>query len=290
MANLNVTTQILNGKEVSNSIQEKIKHEVAALKTTPGLAVILVGNNPASRVYVSNKKAACARVGIHSIEHHLDDTVSQDELARLIQSLNQDNAVDGILLQLPLPDHLDADALLHTIAPEKDVDGFHPLNVGKLLQGLDTFQSCTPYGVMEILRYYNLPVAGKHVVIIGRSNIVGKPLAAMMLKENATVTICHSRTQNLKEMTLQADILVAAIGKANFVSADMVKKGAVVIDVGINRVEAAETERGSKLVGDVDYAAVSTVASAITPVPGGVGPMTIAMLLNNTLKSHKKRA
>jgi methylenetetrahydrofolate dehydrogenase (NADP+)/methenyltetrahydrofolate cyclohydrolase len=280
---------VLDGKTVSQAIQDKIKLEVETLNGQPGLAVILVGENPASRVYVNNKKKACERVGIRSIEHHLPDDIKQAELAELIEMLNQDDTVDGILLQLPLPGHLDSDALLHTINPAKDVDGFHPENMGKLLQGLDTFQSCTPYGVMEILKYYKINFEGKHVVIIGRSNIVGKPLAAMMLKANATVTVCHSRTTDLPSITRQADILVAAIGKPEFVTKDMLKDGAVVVDVGINRIDAPDSPKGTRLVGDVNYTESCQKASAITPVPGGVGPMTISMLLSNTLTSFKRK-
>ncbi|MBT5856260.1 bifunctional methylenetetrahydrofolate dehydrogenase/methenyltetrahydrofolate cyclohydrolase FolD [bacterium] len=287
-----MTKQLL-GKEVSASIRAELKTEIDTFTgRKPGLAVILVGENPASKVYVGMKKKTCADLGIESFEHILSQDATEDELVALLNGLNADDAVDGILLQLPLPSHMDEDKMLNTISPEKDVDGFHPQNVGKLLQGQRTFKSCTPYGVMEILKFYDIDPAGKHVVILGRSNIVGKPLAAMMVQKesgaNATVTICHSRTQNLESITKQADILVAAIGIPEYVTASMVKEGAVVVDVGINRVDAPETEKGSKLVGDVAYDEVSSVASAITPVPGGVGPMTIAMLMKNTVTAFKE--
>lgn len=281
----------LRGKPVSDAIKARLTTEVAGLPGKVGLAVILVGENPASQAYVGMKEKACAEVGIVSFEHRLPATTSQSELHDLISRLNADNSVHGILLQLPLPGDLDEFALLTHISPSKDVDGFHPVNVGKLLAGLPTLKSCTPYGVVEMLRFYDIDPAGQHVVIVGRSNIVGKPLAAMLVQKedgaNATVTICHSRSKNLKEITQQADILVAAIGQPEFVKADMVRDNAVVIDVGINRVDAPDTERGYKLVGDVDYEAISKKASAITPVPGGVGPMTIAMLLSNTVTAYK---
>jgi methylenetetrahydrofolate dehydrogenase (NADP+)/methenyltetrahydrofolate cyclohydrolase len=278
-------TTLLNGKEVSEAITDQLTKDIAKLSKKPGLAVILVGANPASQLYVGSKKRTCEKIGMTSFEYLLPDTTTEAELITLITTLNHTPDVHGILLQLPLPNGLDSDKMLGLISPDKDVDGFHPMSVGKLLQGLPTFKSCTPFGVMEILRYYGIPVEGKHVVIVGRSNIVGKPLAAMMLAENATVTICHSKTKNLSEITRQADILCAAIGRANFITKDMVKDGAVVIDVGINRIEDKTTEKGYKIVGDVDYAGVSQIASAITPVPGGVGPMTIAMLMKNTLHS-----
>ena len=227
-------------------------------------------------------------MGMASFEYILPATTTEEDLIDVIVDLNQNPDVHGILLQLPLPKGLDSDKMLSLISAEKDVDGFHPISVGKLLQGLPTFKSCTPFGVMEILKYYGISPEGKHVVIIGRSNIVGKPLAAMMLSESATVTICHSKTQNLEEITRQADILCAAIGRPNFVTASMVKPGAVVIDIGINRVTDASTEKGYRIVGDVDYAQVAPIASAITPVPGGVGPMTIAMLMTNTVFSAKQ--
>ncbi|MDA1353533.1 MAG: bifunctional methylenetetrahydrofolate dehydrogenase/methenyltetrahydrofolate cyclohydrolase FolD [bacterium] len=281
----------LQGKPVSDAIKARLTAEVASLPSKVGLAVILVGDNPASQAYVGMKNKACIEVGISSFEHRLPASTSQQELHDLITSLNHDDTVHGILLQLPLPGDLDEFALLTHISPAKDVDGFHPVNVGKLLAGLPTLKSCTPYGVMEMLRFYKIDPAGQHVVIVGRSNIVGKPLAAMLVQKedgaNATVTICHSRSKNLTDITKQADILIAAIGQPEFVTADMVREGAVVIDVGINRVDAPDTEKGYKLVGDVAFDTVSKKASAITPVPGGVGPMTIAMLLSNTVLAYK---
>ncbi len=281
-------TQILNGKEVAESIINRLADDIKSMSVKPGLAVILVGDNPASQVYVSSKKKTCEKMGMASFEYILPATTTEEDLIDVIVDLNQNPDVHGILLQLPLPKGLDSDKMLSLISAEKDVDGFHPISVGKLLQGLPTFKSCTPFGVMEILKYYGISPEGKHVVIIGRSNIVGKPLAAMMLSESATVTICHSKTQNLEEITRQADILCAAIGRPNFVTASMVKPGAVVIDIGINRVTDASTEKGYRIVGDVDYAQVAPIASAITPVPGGVGPMTIAMLMTNTVFSAKQ--
>jgi len=281
-------TQVLNGKEVAESIINRLADEIKTMSVKPGLAVILVGDNPASQVYVSSKKKTCEKMGMASFEYILPATTIEEDLIDVIVDLNQNPDVHGILLQLPLPKGLDSDKMLSLISAEKDVDGFHPISVGKLLQGLPTFKSCTPFGVMEILKYYGISPEGKHVVIIGRSNIVGKPLAAMMLSESATVTICHSKTKNLEEITRQADILCAAIGRPNFVTASMVKPGAVVIDVGINRVTDASTEKGYRIVGDVDYTQVAPIASAITPVPGGVGPMTIAMLMANTVFSAKQ--
>jgi len=282
----------LDGKLVSQHVQDELKTRVRMLNEEndigPGLAVILVGDDPASKVYVSNKQKACERIGIQSFEYVLPATTSQNDIAELIQSLNSDERVHGILLQLPLPKGLDSDALLRLIDPQKDVDGFHPENIGQLLLGLPSLKSCTPYGVMKILEHYDIDTTGKHAVIIGRSNIVGKPLAAMLMQRgaDATVTVCHSRTANMRDITSQADILIAAIGQPEFVTADMVKEGAVVIDVGINRVEDSTKERGFRLVGDVDFNGVEPKASAITPVPGGVGPMTIAMLMTNTVNSY----
>lgn len=286
---------ILDGTKVKKKILDQLKNDIDLLvknhNAKPGLAVILVGNNPASKAYVGMKKKACEAIGIASFEHKLPETISSDELEEVIEQLNQDNKVHGILLQLPLPDHLDSDALLEKIDPRKDVDGFHPINMGKLLQGLPCFKSCTPFGVCELMDYYNIDPSGKHVVIIGRSNIVGKPLATMLMQKakigNATVTVCHSRSKQLKEMCQSADIVIAAIGKAYFVKKDMIKDGAIVIDVGINRVEDTTTEKGYKLVGDVDFDGVRSKASAITPVPGGVGPLTIAMLMTNTVTSFE---
>lgn len=276
---------LIDGKETARAVRGEIRDAVAAFTkesgVIPGLAVVIVGDDPASRVYVRNKHRACEEVGIRSDVHALPADTSEAELLTLVAGLNADPTVNGILVQLPLPKHLDEEKVILAIDPAKDVDAFHPVNVGKIMIGNFTFAPCTPAGVMELLRHYNIPVAGKHCVIIGRSNIVGKPQAMLMLKENATVTVCHSRTVGLADITRTADILVAAVGRPGFVTADMVRDGAVVIDVGINR-----TAEG-KLCGDVDFAAVSEKASYITPVPGGVGPMTITMLLKNTLAASK---
>lgn len=274
--------EIISGKVVSAAKREEIKERVAKLNEQGkqvGLAVIIVGNNSASRVYVNNKKKACAEVGINSFEYALPEETTQDELLDLIARLNNDEKVNGILCQLPLPSHIDEQAVINAIDPSKDVDAFHPFNVGHIMIGDYTFLPCTPAGIMEMLKFYNISVNGKKCVVIGRSNIVGKPMTMLLLKENGTVEICHSRTKNLKEETLSADILVAAVGKAYFVTADMVKEGAVVIDVGMNRNEEG------KLCGDVCYEEVEKKASFITPVPGGVGPMTITMLLENTVRA-----
>ena len=284
-------TQILDGKALAKQVQQDLNAEVKLLATQidrpPGLAVIMVGDNPASAAYVRNKERACARVGIASYGKHLPATVSQAEVSALIAELNADDRVDGILVQLPLPDHLDSVALLNQIHPDKDADGLHPVNLGRLLRGELGLQSCTPAGVMALLAAYDLPIAGKNAVVVGRSILVGKPLALMLLAQNATVTIAHSRSQDLAGITRAADILVAAVGRPNLITSDMVKPGAVVIDVGINRV-MVEAEK-SRLVGDVDYDAVAPVASHITPVPGGIGPMTVAMLLRNTVLSYRDR-
>lgn len=277
--------KLISGKAVSANVKEKVKNEISLLKSEkgiiPGLAVVLVGEDPASRVYVNNKKKACAEVGIYSEEYCLPEQTSQEELMKLINSLNAKKEINGILVQLPLPKHIDEKAVIEAISPEKDVDAFHTINVGKIMLGSYSFLPCTPAGIMELLDSENIEIAGKSCVIIGRSNIVGKPMAMLMLHRDATVTICHSKTQNLKEICSQADILVAAVGRPNFVTADMVKDGAAVIDVGINR-----TAEG-KLCGDVDFSQVEPNASYITPVPGGVGPMTIAMLMKNTLTAAK---
>lgn len=275
----------IDGKEVSAAVREQITKEVSELKAkgvTPGLAVIIVGNDPASRVYVNNKKKGCEQVGMNSFEYAMPEETTTEELIGLIEKLNNDENVHGILCQLPVPAHIDEEKVLNAISPLKDVDAFHPVNCGKVMTGEYKFAPCTPAGMVEMLKYYNIPVAGKHCVIIGRSNIVGKPMAMLMLKNNATVTVCHSRTENLSEITNQADILVAAVGRAKFVTADMVKDGAVVLDVGINRMD------DGKLCGDVDFDAVADKTSFITPVPGGVGPMTITMLLKNTLEAAKQ--
>lgn len=275
----------IDGKEVSAAVREQITNEVSELKAkgiTPGLAVIIVGNDPASRVYVNNKKKGCEQTGMNSFEYALPEATTTQELIDLIEKLNKDEKVHGILCQLPVPKQIDEEKVLNSISPEKDVDAFHPVNCGKVMTGDYRFAPCTPAGMVEMLKYYNIPIGGKHCVIIGRSNIVGKPMAMLMLKNNATVTVCHSRTENLKEITKQADILVAAVGRPKFVTADMVKDGAVVLDVGINRME------DGKLCGDVDFDTVAEKTSFITPVPGGVGPMTITMLLKNTLEAAKR--
>ena len=276
--------EIIDGKKLAKTTRENLRLEVEELKENginPKLAVIMVGNNSASQIYVRNKSRACDEVGIEFEEYLLPATTEQSELLNLIDKLNKQEDINGILLQSPIPDGLDINEAFRKISPEKDVDGFHPVNVGKLVLGQDTFVSCTPYGIMRMFEAYNIDLEGKNAVVIGRSNIVGKPMSHCLLNKNARVTICHSRTKNLAEITKRADILVAAIGKAEFVKADMVKEGAVVIDVGINR-----TEEG-KLKGDVDFENVSKKASYITPVPGGVGPMTIAMLMNNVVKAAK---
>lgn len=278
--------KIMSGKDCSAAVRENIKSEVLKLieerGVTPSLTVIIVGNNPASEVYVRNKHKACSEVGMRSDIIRLSETVTEVELLNTIDKLNADDTVHGILVQLPLPSHINEDAVVNRILPSKDVDAFHPVNIGKVMTGKFSFLPCTPAGVMEMLKFYGISVEGKNCVIIGRSNIVGKPQAMLMLKENATVTICHSKTKNLSELTKKADIIVAAVGRPNFVDAKMVSPGAVVIDVGINRGE------DGKLCGDVDFESVKAVASYITPVPGGVGPMTITMLLKNTLTAAEK--
>lgn len=277
--------QRIDGKEVSLFIKDRIKNETAQLikntGITPGLAVILVGDDSASHVYVRNKKLACEYCGFYSQSFELPKETTEEQLLDLICELNKNDKIDGILVQMPLPAHIDPDTVINAILPEKDVDAFNPENVGKIMLGEYSFLPCTPAGVMELLKYYNIDVSGKECVVIGRSNIVGKPMAMLLLHENATVTICHSRTKRLADVTRRADIIVAAVGKAGFVTADMVKEGAVVIDVGINR------NADGKLCGDVDFEAVEKKASYITPVPGGVGPMTISMLMQNTLTSAK---
>ena len=287
---------IIDGKALAKKMQKAIADEVAHLQKKyaqtkygrpPGLAVLMVGDNPASAAYVKNKETACHKAGIASFGKHFPASVTQTELEQVIDELNADERVDGILIQLPLPENLDAIALLNRLDPAKDADGLHPYNLGKLARGEEGLRSCTPAGVMELLAEAKIDLAGKNAVVIGRSILVGKPVALMLLEANATVTIAHSRTKNLAEITRQADILIAAIGKPEFVTADMVKPDAVVIDVGINRITDAEGK--SRLVGDVDYANVSQVASHITPVPGGVGPMTVTMLLANTVWSYRKK-
>ncbi len=277
---------LIDGKAISAKCKGETAEEIKALtadgRRAPCLAVILVGNDPASQVYVRNKKKACEAVGITSLEYLLDGNESEEKLLELIDFLNKDENVDGILVQMPVPKHIDPDKVIDAISPDKDVDAFHAYNVGKLFTGAPRFQPCTPAGVMRLLKEYNVDVAGKNCVVVGRSNIVGKPMGSLLLGENGTVTICHSRTKDLAAFTKNADILIAAVGRPHMITADMVKEGAVLIDVGINRVE-------DKLLGDIDFDACKDKASYITPVPGGVGPMTIAILMQNTLTSYKMR-
>lgn len=278
-------SRIIDGKAISAAVKARIQSEVSALNErgiTVGLAVIIVGENPASKIYVANKKKACEALGIVSEEYALPECTTEQELLELINTLNNKKSINGILCQLPLPKHLDEKLIINSIALEKDVDAFNPYSVGRIMIGDYDFVPCTPAGIMEMLKYEGIEIAGKSCVVIGRSNIVGKPMAMLLLHANGTVTVCHSKTKNLKEICRNADILVAAVGKAKFVTEDMVKPGAVVIDVGMNR------ENG-KLCGDVDFDAVKEKASAITPVPGGVGPMTIAMLMQNTLTAAKRQ-
>ena len=274
---------IMDGKALAEKVKAQIREKASKLRRQPGLAVILVGDNPASQVYVRHKERDCAQCGIMCYDYHLPQDASQEDVLELVEKMNNYGAVDGILVQLPLPEQIDERVVLEAIAPDKDVDAFHPENMGRIMQGQAYYKPCTPAGVMEILHEYGIDPAGKHCVVVGRSNIVGKPMAMLLLHENATVTICHSRTPDLKAQCIQADILVSAVGKTGLITADMVKPGAVVIDVAMNRNEAG------KLCGDVDFAAVSQVASYITPVPGGVGPMTRAMLMENTYKAAKCR-
>lgn len=274
--------QLIDGKLISTQIKDELRDKVATLKEQgiiPCLAVIQVGNDPASSVYVNNKKKACAYIGIESLSYELEEAVSQEELLTLIEKLNQDDKVNGILVQLPLPKHIDENAVIHAISPKKDVDGFHPETVGNMCIGTKGFLPCTPAGVIQLLKRSGIEIDGKECVVVGRSNIVGKPMAMLLLRENGTVTITHSRTKDLKEVTKRADILVVALGKPKFITKEYVKEGAVVIDVGIHRNE------NNKLCGDVDFEDVIDKVSAITPVPGGVGPMTIAMLMDNCVKS-----
>lgn len=276
--------QIIDGKAIASQIKDELKEEVARLKKEGRevtLAVIQVGDDPASSVYVRNKKNACAYIGINSLAYELPESTSEEELLNVIDDLNHDNNVNGILVQLPLPKHIDEDKIINAIAPQKDVDGFHPQNVGALSIGKKGFVSCTPAGIIQLLKRSNIDIEGKECVVLGRSNIVGKPMSMLLLKENGTVTICHSRTKDLKEVTKRADILVVAIGKPKFITKEYIKDGAVVIDVGIHRNEE------NKLCGDVDFEDVKDIVSAITPVPGGVGPMTIAMLMSNCVESVK---
>jgi len=293
-----MAAQLLDGVATAQRLRAQMALDVRVLTqrgVTPGLGFVLVGENPASQAYVRMKKKACAEIGIVSHDFELPATISQDELLTLVHKLNADTNVDGFIVQLPLPKHINEDAIIAAIDPRKDVDCFHPVNVGKLCIGdTDGFFPCTPYGVVVLLQEYGIDPAGKHVVIMGRSNIVGKPLANLLVQKrtgaNATVTVCHTGTRDLAQYTRQADIVVAAIGRPNTLTADMIRPGAVVVDVGINRVEDASAKNGYRLVGDVDFAAVKEKASWITPVPGGVGPMTIAMLLQNALKAAQRRA
>ena len=275
---------ILDGKETAKKIRERLTNEVTELRkngVTPKLAVIMVGDDKASTIYVRNKSKACDEIGIEFTEHLLPENTTQTELLKLIDELNSNKEINGILLQSPIPKHLDINEAFRRILPDKDVDGFNPVNVGKLVLGQNTFVSCTPFGIIKLLEEYNISLEGKNAVIIGRSNIVGKPMSQCLLNKNATVTICHSKTNNLKEFTKKADILVSAIGKPKFVTKDMVKEGAIVIDVGINR------NSEGKVCGDVDFENIKDMTDYITPVPGGVGPMTIAMLMNNVVKATK---
>lgn len=279
-------SKIIDGKELAKNIRLKLKEEVVELKKAdinPKLAVVMVGDDKASKIYVKNKSKACQEIGIDYEEYLLPANTKMDELLELIEKLNNDETIHGILVQSPLPVRLDANEAFRKISPKKDVDGFNPINVGKLSLNQDCFVSCTPFGIIKMLETYNIPIEGANAVVIGRSNIVGKPLAKCLLNKNATVTICHSKTKNLKEITSKADILVAAIGKPKFVTEDMVKEGAAVIDVGINRMD------DGKLVGDTDFENIKEKASYITPVPGGVGPMTIAMLMYNVVKAAKQQ-
>ncbi|GBD91658.1 bifunctional protein FolD protein [bacterium BMS3Abin04] len=287
---------IIDGKKVAADIRKELKEKISELQSehnkVPGLVAILVGSNPASQVYVRMKSKACDEVGIYSVVEKLPFETSEEDLLTIVQNYNSDDRFNGILVQLPLPEHINEDKIIEAISPSKDVDGFHPVNIGKLMIGQDTFESCTPAGIVELLKRYNIETKGKHVVVLGRSNIVGKPVANLLLQKkegaNAVVTVCHSAAKNLKDYTLTADILIAAIGRANFVTEDMVKDGVVIIDVGINRIDDDSRKSGYRLVGDVDFENVSKKSSYITPVPGGVGPMTIAMLLQNTYKSFLK--
>ena len=278
--------KILDGKMVSQRIKDQLKEETAKIKEQgiiPGLAVIIVGNNPASRSYVNSKKKACEQIGYYSREYALPEETTEEELKKLVEELNHDDQIHGILVQLPLPEHINEEMVINTILPEKDVDAFHPANVGKIMIGNFDFLPCTPAGIMELIKESEIDLEGKHCVIIGRSNIVGKPMSMLLLHKNATVTICHSKTKNLKEVCKEADVLVVAVGRPEMVDASYIKEGAVVIDVGINRLD------DGRLVGDVDFDSAKEVAGAITPVPGGVGPMTIATLMKNTLTAALKK-
>ncbi len=288
---------LIDGKQTAAYLKEKIRSEVDQFLLKglrpPHLVAVLVGEDPASLAYVKSKERQSQKVGFKSTLLHYNDDISESDLLKIIDQLNQDDAVDGYIVQLPLPAHIDAQKIIMAVNPQKDVDGFHPLNLGKMLANLPTFLPATPYGILELIKQYNLPTEGKNVLIIGRSLIVGRPLSILLSQKrqggNATVTVAHSKTRNLKDLCLQADIIITALGKANFLTGDMVREGVVVIDAGINEIAAPEKKRGYKLVGDVDFESVSQKAAYLTPVPGGVGPMTIAMLLQNTLKAYKQR-
>ena len=290
-----MTTHIIDGNDIARKIRAELTQEIERLKAergvTPGLATVLVGENPASQSYIRMKNKACRDLGLYSEQHTLPATIAEADLLALLADLNRAAKIHGILVQLPLPDHIDEQKIISAILPEKDVDGFHPVNMGNLLIGLPGFRPCTPFGVQKMLTYSGIDPAGKHVVVVGRSNIVGKPIANMLLQKataaNATVTVCHSRTADLPAITRQADILIAAIGQPEFITAEMVKTGAVVIDVGVNRVEDPSAPKGYRLVGDVKFDEVAPKCGAISPVPGGVGPMTITMLLYNTVEAAK---
>ncbi len=289
-----MSAKIIDGKQIAEEMRTELKAEVEQLKQqgiVPGLGVVLVGQDPASQSYVTAKERACEKIGIYSNDNRLEAETSQDELMALVERMNNDPKINGILVQLPLPKHLDESEVLLKIDPSKDVDGFHPMNIGKMVAGEKAFLPCTPHGIIQLLQRSGVTIEGAEVVVVGRSNIVGKPIANMLIQKaeggNATVTVCHTRTKNLPEHTKRADIIIAAAGRPNTVTADMVKEGVVVIDVGVNRVEDATKKRGYRLVGDVDFEAVKEKASLITPVPGGVGPMTITMLLYNTVESAK---
>lgn len=280
-----MSAEIISGKEISKSIREELQQKINQLKSQgvePGLAVVLVGEDPASKVYVGHKAKTCEQLGVYSEVHRLPETTEEGELLELIQRLNTDSKINGILVQMPVPDHISDKAVIDAISPDKDVDGFHPVSVGNLMIGDPSFLPCTPAGIIELIKRTGIDIVGKHAVVIGRSNIVGKPVSMLLLREHATVTMCHSRTQNMQSITSQADILVVATGRPEMVTRDFVKPGAVVIDVGINRME------DGKLKGDIDFEGVKEVAGYITPVPGGVGPMTITMLMKNTIEAAQK--
>ncbi len=288
---------IIDGKKISDEIKSELKIKVEEAKSkglgVPGLTAILVGEDPASQVYVNSKKKACEKIGMNSVVEILPEKTAETELIEIVRKYNADKNTNGILVQLPLPSHISEQKVIEAILPEKDVDGFHPVNVGKLVIGLETFYPCTPYGIVELLKRYKIETSGKHVVVVGRSNIVGKPIANMLLQKkdnaNSIVTVVHSAAKDISEFTKQADILIAAIGKPNFITAGMVKEDVTVIDVGINRIDSPESKKGYKIVGDVDFDSVSQKAAYITPVPGGVGRMTIAMLLQNTYNAFIKQ-